>query len=219
MSHLLTRLITAEVRPGRGRLEPVCTCITGDPDCEPGCAQAKQRVDPPDFAYDTHGDTAKDTGQPWPDSMPPKITPSEVIYDTQLDAAQLIGDCRCASLELSSPRMGEAKPLYPQTYVPSLPQSVKLTMLDQHYSYNSYLDHDVENEEHCRYDQSSPLRTYLEVPDLPLTGRSELITACADANCVGFPRLNTEPVRGFDVMDIIEPDDLTDALLTQMFMV
>ena len=176
-------------------------------------------MDPPDFTYDTQGDTEEDTEQPWPDSMPPKITPNEVMDDTQLDAAQLIGDSHCPSVDLSSPRMGEANPLHPQTDAPSLPRPGKLPMLDQSYSYNPYLDHDAENEAHYRYDQSSPLRTYLEVPELPLTGRSELITACVDANCVGFPWPGTEPVRGFDVTDMIEPNGLSDALLTQMFMV
>ena len=59
----------------------------------------------------------------------------------------------------------------------------------------------------------------MELPELPQAGRLELLAACETANCVGFPWPGAEPVRGFDVMDMIEPNCLTDALLTQMLMV
>ena len=42
-------------------------------------------------------------------------------------------------------------------------QLTKVTMLDPGYSYKPYLVHDEANEAHYRYDQSAPLRTYLEL--------------------------------------------------------
>ena len=92
-------------------------------------------------------------------------------------------------------------------------------MLDPGYSYNPYLDHDEDNEAHYRYDQSASLRTYLQLPELPQAGRVELMANSTDANCIGFPWPDTEPVRGFDVRDMIAPNCLTEALLTQMMMV
>ena len=92
-------------------------------------------------------------------------------------------------------------------------------MLDPTYSYNPYLDYDEDNEAHYRYDQSAALQMYLELPELPHEGRSKPFAACATVNCVGFPWPGAEPVRGFDIMDMIEPNCLTDPLLTQMLMV
>ena len=63
----LTKLIPAEIRPRKGRREPLRASNTEDPDdydCETGCPQAKQRVDPPAFVYDTRKDKEEDTGQP-----------------------------------------------------------------------------------------------------------------------------------------------------------
>ena len=92
-------------------------------------------------------------------------------------------------------------------------------MLNPTYSYNPYLDQDDNNEAHYRYDKSAALRTYLDLSELPQAGRSELLVACATANRVGFPLPKAEPVRGSDVMGMIELNGVTNALLTQMLMV
>ena len=92
-------------------------------------------------------------------------------------------------------------------------------MLDQTYSYSPYLDNDEESKSNYHYDPFAAKGTYLELPELPQAGRSKLLAVCADVTCVSFLWPGTEPFRGFNVMDIIEPIRQADEILTQMFIV
>ena len=150
--------------------------------------------------------------------MLPNATPGEVI-DTHLGAARLPGDSHQPSVDLTFARMREDEHLHSHTAAPALLRPVNPTMLDKNYRYSPYVCHDVKNEAQNQYNPSATLRTYLEVSELSRTGRLDLKTACTDASCVGLSWPGTKPVRGFDIMDMIEPNGLTDALMTQMFMV
>ena len=45
-------------------------------------------------------------------------------------------------------------------------------------------------------------------------GRSLILAACADSNCIGFLWPSAEPLRGFDIKDMIEPKGLSNTDFT-----
>ena len=63
----LARLITAEIRPGRGRLVSIHDITSGEVDAENSDHEspyARLRVSPPDFVYDTHTIVEEKASQP-----------------------------------------------------------------------------------------------------------------------------------------------------------
>ena len=112
--------------------------------------------------------------------------------------------CHILQIENSHTGVQDDVPRNATAEVPAIPEQRQLTLLDPGYSYNFYRDHDEDNADHYRYDQSKALRTYIKVPDVPPKAPLDVLTASKKACCFGNPWPNHEPVRGFDIKDMID---------------